>query len=751
MKNIFNIAFLLVFNIASFSHLMCQDYRLVTYPFYNDLGETLRNAMAGGLNVPQFSTVDLNNDGIQDLVVFDRSGSAVLPFLNGGTAYEVDYHYAPEYISRFPSEASFVMLLRDYNCDAIADIFALHWYAFGWKLGVWQGSYDANNKIQFQLVKNELIYCCDPMGFSGAVAPQHLDIPAIGDIDGDGDIDILFFGTGFASATDNVIFCRNNSQENGSGCDSLNFVLEHSCWGMFTESSTANGIYLSPGVDSCANNPFWQQRDPRHGAGSTITDINYNGDAFTDVIIGDAGYPTMVMVTMNEQNDTAWAVGQSVDFPLYNYSIDIEMFPAAYFFDANNDGLTDMVAAINADYYYRASGCTEATDSMVWYYQNTLSNSNMFFDKQNEQFLLDEMVDIGAGNAPAFFDYNADGLLDIVMGNFGKCHGGISYGQLYLFENIGTPSSPAFQLIDRNYLNAAQLQIGYLHPCFGDIDGDGDVDMFLGQTDGSLIFYENVAGAGIPAAFANPQLNYAMINVGLESAPQLVDLDRDGDLDLVLGANSGRTYFFENTGTAAAPSFSNIASSNTLAGIDLNTMASGSGVPYFVEIDSVYQLFMGHRSGTIIHMGNIENNIFGSYDTLSLAFADWRFGAYTAFCAADLDGNDSLEFMIGNGRGGISIYKNYGQLITDIVNTTQQTIDFRIYPNPATALLNIEMEGNSMDYNCIIYNNLSQVISDSKHNSGFAQIDIRDLHSGLYFVEIWQGGHRVGVKKWIKM
>ena len=733
------------------SNLFGQYYLPAPYPFYNELGDSLRNAMAGGLNAPQFSTIDLNNDGTEDLVIFDRAGTAILPFINGGTAFEIDYYYAPEYIHRFPEGINHVMLLRDYNCDGIEDVFGLHFHSFGWNFGVWQGSYDTNNKIQFQLIKNELVYCCDNMGFTGVVAPQAVDLPAIGDIDNDGDIDILFFGANFASAADNVIFCRNNSQENGWGCDSLNFILEHTCWGMFTESSIANSIYMSPGVDSCANNPFWQ-RDPRHGAGSTITDINYNGDAYTDVIIGDAGYSSMVMITMNEQNDTAWANGQSVDFPLYNYSIDIEMFPAAYFFDANNDGLTDMIAATNADYYYRAPGCVEATDSIVWYYQNTLSNSNMFFDKQNENFLVDGMVDIGVGNAPVFFDYNADGLLDIVMGNFGKCDNGISYGQLYLYQNMGTPNAPVFQLVDKNYLSTDSLVIGYLHPTFGDIDADGDVDLFLGETNGSLLYFENLAGAAAPALFAAPQRNYAMIDVGLEAAPQLIDLDRDGDLDLILGSNNGRSYYFENTGSVNTPIFSMNPSSNTFSGLDLNTMGSGSGVPYIVEIDSVYQLFMGHRNGSIIQMGNIEGNIFGNFDTLSLAFSDWRFGSYTSFAAADLDGNDTLEFVVGNNRGGISIYKNYNQLpVAQVVVEEVYSSDFKVYPNPATGVLNIELVGDVTDYNCIIYNNLGQLITNTQYHAGAAQIDIRDLHPGLYFIEIWQGGHRVGIKKWVKI
>src|SRR5262245_39710674 len=51
---------------------------------------------------------------------------------------------------------------------------------------------------------------------------------------------------------------------------------------------------------------------------------------------------------------------------------------------------------------------------------------------------------------------------------------------------------------------------------------------------------------------ANP---FDGLAVEYKSAPTLVDLDRDGDLDLVSGADDGGLHYFENTGNATAPSF----------------------------------------------------------------------------------------------------------------------------------------------------------------------------------------------------
>ena len=50
--------------------------------FINKSGDTLNKALVGGLNQPQFQAIDINNDGKKDLLVHDRSGGMILPFIN---------------------------------------------------------------------------------------------------------------------------------------------------------------------------------------------------------------------------------------------------------------------------------------------------------------------------------------------------------------------------------------------------------------------------------------------------------------------------------------------------------------------------------------------------------------------------------------------------------------------------------------------------------------------------------------------
>ena len=68
-------------------------------------------AWAGGLNAGQYNAIDLDNDGIQDLMIFDRDNNKPLTFLSDGAKY----NYAPEFEHLFPEGLENWALLRDYN------------------------------------------------------------------------------------------------------------------------------------------------------------------------------------------------------------------------------------------------------------------------------------------------------------------------------------------------------------------------------------------------------------------------------------------------------------------------------------------------------------------------------------------------------------------------------------------------------------------------------------------------------------
>ena len=71
------------------------------------------------------------------------------------------------------------------------------------------------------------------------------------------------------------------------------------------------------------------------------------------------------------------------------------------------------------------------------------------------------------------------------------------------------------------------------------------VDLLLGNADGTLIFYKNTSSGAVPVfVFSSP--NFQSIDIGNNSIPQIVDVNRDGKNDLLIGERSGVLNYFTN-------------------------------------------------------------------------------------------------------------------------------------------------------------------------------------------------------------
>jgi Secretion system C-terminal sorting domain/FG-GAP-like repeat len=88
-------------------------------------------------------------------------------------------------------------------------------------------------------------------------------------------------------------------------------------------------------------------------------------------------------------------------------------------------------------------------------------------------------------------------------------------------------------------------------PTFADIDDDGDMDAFIGETNGHILYYKNTGTALAPVfaeqtGAANP---FNGITVGSSSTPTFADIDRDGDMDAFIGARAGTIKYYINSNT----------------------------------------------------------------------------------------------------------------------------------------------------------------------------------------------------------
>ncbi|MBA3648463.1 MAG: T9SS type A sorting domain-containing protein [Chitinophagales bacterium] len=688
-------------------------------------------AWAGGLNNPQFSAIDLNNDGIKDLLVFDRTGNKVYTFLNHGTPGLLDYTYDPEFENDFPHLENWTLAL-DYNCDGIEDLFTYSFLLSSGATGirVFRGYYNCSNHIQFSIADSLLVY-----PFQGNMLNlfvSSVDIPAMVDVNNDGDIDILTF----QSTGGYVMYFENQSQEGGYGCDSLIYEKYDDCWGDFFESGFRKQDSLSV---PCPYHKGQQQNNNSLHAGSTLLSLDNTGDGVKELIKGDISFTNIVYMINGGSADNAHMVSEDTIYPSYDRPADVFIFPAPFAADMNNDGLKDFLVAPNSQGGSENYKC-------AWYYQNQGNTASANFHFLSDTFLVGDMIDVGEGAYPIFFDADNDGLKDLMIGNRGYFNNGNSQapylGKISYYKNIGDPTHPSFQLITKDFANISSLFVSGVYPAFGDLDNDGDDDMLLGEEDGTLLYFENTTSPGSAANFVFMQAKYAAIDVGQFSTPQLVDVNRDGKLDLLIGEQSGNIDYFENTGILQIPSFQLITTS--LGNVDVRPYytygqsITGYSVPFLIDLKdgNGYTLFVGAENGHIYKYANIDNNLAGTFDKRDTIFAGISEGSRLAISGGDIDQDGQADLVIGNYRGGVTYYDMHTTQLTDVFSSNS----YKLYPNPTTGFITIESHAFKNNGNCEVslvdMMGKQKMIVNENFSKGTLRLFLPPLPAGIYFLHI---------------
>ncbi len=718
-------------------------------------GQAYAYPWVGGLSNCHFHTIDMNFDGLQDLFVFERMGNKMYTFLNNGTPNTFDYEYAPEYANYFqqyPPLSEWV-ILKDYNCDGKKDLFS---YSQG-GIRVYENTSDS--VLKFSLVTyllNSYYY-----NFPLNLYLTSVDYPGIEDVDGDGDLDIIVFHV----LGGRMQYHKNLSVERTGTCDTLDFRLMDECWGGITESDISDTLTLNDPSAYCLYPLLFKgvpgnygKGDEKH-VGSTMLIYNANNDTLIDMLLGDVDFPTLKELLNDGTRDSAHIYTVDNTFPSNTTYVDLVSFPVPSYVDIDNDGTNELIVSSFDPNYSLADNFNS-----VWLYENSGINQAPTFNFVQKDFLQSDMIDLGGGAYPVFFDYNNDGLEDLFVGNYGYrdssyLDGWLSLhskfrGGLALFKNIGTSTSPSFQLMDRDYANISRLYpdtlpITAVYPTFGDLDGDGDKDMIIGNRDGQLHYYTNDAVSGNDADFNLGQMYYMGIDVGEYATPQLIDLNRDGLLDLVIGERTGTLKYYKNTGSTSSPSFTLIK--DTLGNIDVsNWNYSYYGYPtpcFFEDTVGTYSLFIGTEYGYIYHYKDIDSNLQGSFTCVDSVgyvydsvYKPIREGARIAVAVSDLNNDTLLDMIVGNHAGGLVYYK--GVEAPDISTGTEEFAiienGLKVFPNPATDNLWIQIENASgmRDVEIMIFNLMGERILYQKTGpKNSYSINISALSPAMYIIQ----------------
>lgn len=173
-----------------------------------------------------------------------------------------------------------------------------------------------------------------------------------------------------------------------------------------------------------------------------------------------------------------------------------------------------------------------------------IENVNGIYELKGKILAGNEPIDVYGAPSPNFDDFDNDGDLDIICGEF--------LDKFTWFENIGTREKPKYAKGKylKNGSDTLTMDLEMILPVSLDWDKDGDIDLIVGDEDGRVAFVENTGKVldHMPV-FEDPryfQQKAEYVKFGALVTPFSVDWDNDGDEDLICGNSAGHIAFIEN-------------------------------------------------------------------------------------------------------------------------------------------------------------------------------------------------------------
>ena len=747
----------------------------------NSNNDTLLYPFTGGMTSPQFSNIDLNNDGMNDLVVFDRAtpvdyGHKLMTFIWDGTKMI----YAPQYEAVFFEFNNWVKFI-DYNGDGKADIFTeisnekyqlldTTQSLYPNSLRVFINKSDAKGNLKFKQINNQIrdtggwwvdfgqIRPAGQIGFSKA------DINGVDDIDGDGDIDLIGYN-GFDYSPHYYENWTINPQHIPYNHDSLVYIYRDDCWGyiQFDALSGKNKFKLRQSKDSLGSCVYQMYPKQSLHAGSSTLFLDLNGDGIKDFLYGDVNYTTLIALYNDRLHNSRQhdSIGsQDLLFPSNTTPANFIYQPSAYYVDINNDGKKELLCTTN-------NSTSVKSVNNVWVYTNSGANDKPIFNYQgNMNFPLNqESIDLGTRSAPVLIDIDEDGDKDLIIATNGDYAQTLnSKDRLAFYKNINNDTKPVYVLADTNFLMLSQnTSIYNLQPTFGDLNNDGKPDMIIGNADGNLLYYINQS-SGTNYSFQLQPGKYANIAVRGYAAPQLIDLNKDGLLDLIIGNKLGYVQYYQNTGTKFLPQFSNIPTIDFWGNVQVNKIAiKGSGyidtsmtgyaTPHVCDLnnDGIFEMVVGCEYGYLYLYTGIDTTLGKVFPRTILeaqnggyAFVDEfanpkniNFGPRTVPFVGNLDGDSKPDMIVGNLRGGLNLFSSVNSLHTGIKNeTNEKSFNIHLFPNPANDLITISTENINENISYEIFDVVGKSISKGVMSKYFSTqtLSTANFNQGLYLI-----------------
>jgi hypothetical protein len=719
--------FLLFFFLSGFSFIGFSQYQFI--PFndtpVNHPNEAVKAfPWAGGLNGVQYGKIDLNNDGIDDLAGFDRSSGRILCFLKIGG----DFEYAPDYEKFFPAEIQNFFILKDYDKDGKIDLFTTG------NLGITAYRNIGNENPQWEKSVDFISY----QSLSGNEVNLQVnfnDYPYIGDIDNDGDIDILNFN--FSGIQSRILFYENKSADTNGNSDLGPFELVDNYWGEVEDCDCS--VFAFDGQD-CQSSFGRLMSNARHAGGKSLAIFDFKEDGKLELVTSheecDELYYFNNVASETESPDFD---SFTSDFPNQTDAARFNIYPNTMIMDLLEDQEEELIISPNIE---ANLGSPIDFSSSNWLYQK----SGNAYELRTKEFLQEDMLDWGAQASPSFHDYDSDGDLDLFLSYTDLSEDESLFSAVALYENTGSSLNPSFELTSDDYLSLSEQGLANMFIQWVDVDLDGKMDLVLqGTLDNSnqlRVIFQNESGLDL-----NSIITVRDVFIGFGYSMHFANMLGDSHPDLLVGKSSGGLILYENTGAGKNPQFE--LRDNAFLGISDDFFRSAIRVHVSdVDNDQQLDLITSDLSGNIRVFSDVENNI-GEFDSLNIynsreqSFDDAYFGKRNNLVFAALFSDDYPALVLGTVSGGVRIFRNSEELPV----LSGEELVFQVYPNPNQSRQlfirtnqNIQMSFTALNGQKVLTTQPYQAFSNQA-------IDVSSLESGIYIVRgVFENGKMVSRK-----
>ena len=564
------------------------------WEFLDEAGRAYESPLLGGLNVPRPQFVDLDADGDLDLFLQERTGE-LMHFENVGS----------------PGDPRFV-----WRTDQYQDL----------EIGEWSrfldfdrdGDLDLLAESPFSYVKyfrnegtaQEAAFL--PVGDSARdvdgepLFADRQNIPSLNDIDCDGNWDL------FLGRVDGTISRYETSTTSADGAPLFRFI-EDRFQGIEIVAAMAGSL---------------------HGANSmAFADMDDDGDL--DFFWGDFFESSVLYLENTGSCSEPILLGEPLPFEVED-SLTTSGYNVPTLADVDDDGDLDLFVGVLGG----AFNPNLTTIRNFLFYEQVDGR----FSRRSERFIY--TIDVGSESIPTFTDLDADGDLDLLLSNKIDPND-TRTSRMYHFENVGSAQAPSFQERERIEL----FTMYHYAPAMGDLDDDGDLDMLMGTWNKGVSLYMNEGSPERPD-FVLADTTLVKLTRGSNSTPALTDVDGDGDLDLFIGESSGELNFYRNVGTRRAPTFELV--SDKFQEID----AGRRSFPTFADMDGDGDddLLLGREAGGVLlylREGGTADPVFVQDSTFTLPLPN-----YSTPSVVDIDGDGDLDVFSGTLAGGLVLMEN---------------------------------------------------------------------------------------------